>query len=84
MDITSFDQWLDTLTTALRGAKASGMTEEQIRKSAVEFGDMLANNVNPDAPENRLLKTLWENGDEKEKQALASMVIKMVEKNRTH
>ncbi|MHB1420344.1 MAG: DUF3243 family protein [Bacillota bacterium] len=84
MDITSFDQWIDTLTTALKGAKASGMSDEEIKRSAVEFGDMLSNNVNPDVPENRLLKTLWETGNETEKRSLASMVIKMVDKNRTH
>jgi len=76
--INSFDQWLNTLSSVIDHAKAIGMNEYEITKSATQLGNFLAANIEPDIPENRLLKNLWEQGDEKERQALASMLVKMV------
>lgn len=79
MDINSFDQWIDTLSSALDKGKTIGMSQEQITSSAVMLGDYLAGSINPDVPENKVLKSLWEQGTEQEKQALASMMVKLVE-----
>lgn len=84
MEIRSFDQWLDTLATALARGKAAGMSGEQITDSAVMLGDYLAKNVQPDIPENKLLKSLWEVGTEEEKQALANMMVKLVQSRARH
>ncbi len=84
MDITSFDQWLDTLSTALAQGKAAGLSGEQITNSAVMLGDYLAKNINPDVPENKLLKSLWETGNQEEKQALANMMVKLVQSRKAH
>ncbi|MEW6661527.1 MAG: DUF3243 domain-containing protein [Bacillota bacterium] len=78
MEINSFDQWLNTLSSALDHAETMGMNDNEIAKSATQLGNFLATNVEPDIPENRLLKNLWEQGNEKERQALASMLVKMV------
>lgn len=79
MDINSFDQWIDTLGDALESAKEIGMPEKLVERGATQLGEYLANHVSPDVPENRFLKELWEISDEKEKQALANMMIKYVE-----
>ncbi len=85
MEIQSFKQWIDTLQEAVGRAKSIGMSEEDINKAAIQLGDYLAENVQPDIRENKLLKELWEVGSEQEKKALASMVVKLVENyNRVH
>ncbi|MGB9793039.1 MAG: DUF3243 domain-containing protein [Thermacetogeniaceae bacterium] len=84
MEIRSFDQWLDTLATALAKGKAAGLSGEQITDSAVMLGDYLARNVQPDIPENKLLKSLWEIGTDEEKQALANMMVKLVQSRTRH
>ena len=78
MQINNFDQWLNTLSSAMDQARAMGMSENEITKSAAQLGNFLATNIEPDIPENRLLKNLWTEGDEKERQALASMLVKML------
>lgn len=78
MQINNFDQWLHTLSSAMDHARAMGMSENEINKSATQLGNFLATNIEPDIPENRLLKNLWTEGDEKERQALASMLVKML------
>lgn len=79
MDIRTFDQWIDTLSTALTAGQQAGLSQEQIQNSAKMLGDYLYSNVVPDAPENKVIKALWENGNEQEKQSLANMMVKMVE-----
>ncbi len=81
MDIKTFGQWVDTLSTALKTAQKAGISQNQIHNSAKLLGDYLAANVVPDAPENKVIKALWENGSDQERQSLATMMVKMVESN---
>lgn len=84
MDISSFDQWINTLSEAINKAHAAGLSDDKISKSAMQLGNFLAANVTPDIPENKLLKELWDTGDEKEKEILAEMVVKMVKNKNIH
>lgn len=84
MEITSFDQWLDTLTNALERAESAGMTDQLIARSAAQLGDFLAESVEPDAPENRLLKEMWGIADDQEQAAIASLMIKLVRNRKRH
>lgn len=84
MQITSWEQWLDTLGTALSRAQSMKMPKKVLAKSASELGDFLFEAIDPDVPENRLLKNLWEQADAKEKETLASLMIKLVESRSTH
>ncbi|MDK2821098.1 MAG: hypothetical protein PWP31_1063 [Clostridia bacterium] len=84
MDITNFDQWLNTLGEALQKAEKAGMSDQTIVNSAKQLGDYLASNVEPDVPQNRLLKEMWENGTEEEQKAMASMLVKMVKNRNLH
>ncbi|NLW07359.1 MAG: DUF3243 domain-containing protein [Clostridia bacterium] len=84
MEINSFNQWMDTLAEALQRAESMGMSREVITRSATELGNFLAANVDPDVPENKLLKALWQQGTDSEKQALASMVVKLIDSKIKH
>ena len=84
MEVTSFDQWLDTLADALNKAHHMGMSDEKITESAKQLGDFLASKIQPDVPENRLLKEMWESGNDQEQKALASMIVKLVENKKLH
>ena len=79
MDIKTFDQWIDTLSTALTAGQKAGLSQTQIQNSAKMLGDYLASNVVPNAPENKVIKSLWEHGDDQEKQSLANMMVKVVD-----
>lgn len=79
MEVDTFEQWMDTLSVALQRAEAMGMSKEMITRSATELGNFLADNVEPDVSENKLLKALWEKGTNAEKKSLASMVVKVVD-----
>lgn len=84
MEITSWDQWLDSLSTALNKAQSMKMPKKLLTKSAAELGDFLFETIDPDVPENRLLKKMWEVADNKEKETIASLMIKLVEERNTH
>lgn len=84
MQVTTWEQWLDTLGTALEKAQSMKMPKKMLTKSAAELGDFLFETIDPDVPENRLLKTMWELADDREKESLAGLVIKLVEKRKTH
>ncbi|MEW6172962.1 MAG: DUF3243 domain-containing protein [Bacillota bacterium] len=82
MEINTFDQWIDVLSDALDKAKTVGMSNNLIKKSAVEMGDFLYSHVDPDAPENRALKAIWEVADSHEKEAIANTLIKLCDKHK--
>lgn len=84
MDITTFDQWVETLSSALDRARMIGMPTEEIKKSAVEMGNFLYQNVDPDVPENRLLREMWEVADDQSKSAIANTLIKLCDKHGKH
>ncbi|MBC7335854.1 MAG: DUF3243 domain-containing protein [Clostridia bacterium] len=84
MEVTTFDQWVNTLSTALDRAKALGMSPDMIQRSAVEVGNYLYSTVDPDVPENRVLKAMWEVANEPEKEAIASTLVRLCERHGKH
>ena len=79
MDITSFDQWTEVLHKRLELGRNLDLSEDLIQKGAELIGDYLAEWVDPDAPENKLLKDFWELADKSEKHAITSLMIKLVD-----
>lgn len=76
----TFEQFTDELATKLNIARKTGMGQQEIVNRATDIGDWLAREVAPKNPEQRLLKELWEVSDNKEQQAIASAIVKMVQK----
>lgn len=76
----SWDEWKKTLAQAVSQGKAAGMSPGEMVDRAEQIGDVLASQVDPTSPEQRVLKELWSSADEEEQKALASTIIKMVQK----
>ncbi|MGE5590892.1 MAG: DUF3243 domain-containing protein [Bacillota bacterium] len=78
--VDSFDKWKDMLAEGIGMAKAAGASDQELTSVATKMGSYLSNNVDPANREQRLLKELWESGDQEDQHALAKMVTKMVQK----
>ncbi|WP_018132003.1 DUF3243 domain-containing protein [Effusibacillus pohliae] len=78
--LDNFDRWKEFLGDRVEQARAAGLTNEQIEEVAVKMGEFLANKVDPENPQERLLKQLWDaNPDQKHN--MARMMINLVTKH---
>ncbi|MGG1516782.1 DUF3243 domain-containing protein [Paenibacillus oryzisoli] len=75
-----FDKWKEFLAERVSQAGHAGMNEETISKLAFQIGEFLSNKVDPENEQERLLKELWDAGDEQEKQTIARLMVKLVDK----
>ncbi len=75
----SWESWKQTLAEAVQRGQSMGMSHDQLASRAEQIGDILAQNVNPQNPEQRVLQELWTSASEEEQQAIASAIIKMVQ-----
>ncbi len=74
-----WQKWKKTLSGAVNVSEKSGMKDNTIVNLGEKVGDFLENNVEPANPQQKVLRDLWQSGDEKEQKALASMIVKMVD-----
>lgn len=79
--IDDWGAWKDTLGKAIDLGETVGMSEDTINKVAERVGTFLANNVDPRNNEERLLKELWDVGDQVDKETLAKLVTRIVDTN---
>ncbi|WP_067932194.1 DUF3243 domain-containing protein [Alicyclobacillus kakegawensis] len=77
--LENFDRWQEFLGDQVNKAHAMGMSEDQVTAVAKKMGDYLANKVDPKNEQERLLKELWDVGDDQDRMALARMMIRMSE-----
>lgn len=73
-------QWKKTLGSAVNVGETVGMSEETINDISYRIGEFLTNNFDPANGEQRLLKELWEEGNDNEKHTLAKLVARMAHK----
>lgn len=78
--LQNWQQWTQFLGMQVEDAKESGMTQKTIDKTAVQIGEYLAKNVDPKNEQERVLKDLWTVAESNEKQVLASLVVKLVQR----
>lgn len=78
--LDNFDSWKGFLANRLQQAKAHGMDHDTITNFAHEVGDYLAANVEAKNKEEAVLKELWNAASEEEQQAIASSMVRLVEK----
>lgn len=76
--LSVFDKWKDFLKDRVTQAEQVGMSEEAISKLAFHIGEFLSDKIDPKNKEERVLKELWDAGDEKEQKVLASLMVKLV------
>lgn len=78
----NFDRWKDFLGEQVDKAKAMGVSHERLTDVASKMGDFLANKVDPQNAQERLLKQMWDVSSEDEQHTIASIMVKMAD--RTH
>lgn len=74
----SFEDWKGFLQKRVNQARALGMDDNTIAEIAAELGDYLAQDVDPENKEERLLQQMWTASSEEEQQTLASIMVKLV------
>lgn len=79
--LNSFDTWKKFLGDRVEAAKSMGISEDGIAKLAYEIGEFLDNKVDPKNEEQRVLKELWDVGDESERKTMARMMVRLAERN---
>lgn len=82
--LENWEQWKNFLGDRLDQAQQQGMSQEVIDQMAHQVGDYLAKQVDPKNEQERVLSDLWSVASEEEQQALARVMVKLVENNGTH
>jgi len=75
--LSNFETWKKFLGDRVEAAKRLGINEETISKLAFEIGEFLDQKVDPKNDEERVLKELWEVGDESERKTMARLMVKL-------
>ncbi|OPA77660.1 hypothetical protein BVG16_14540 [Paenibacillus selenitireducens] len=76
----NYDNWKNFLKERVQQAKAVGISDEAIAKFAYEIGDFLDEKVSPKNGPEQALKELWDVGSEQDRQTIARLMVKLVEK----
>lgn len=79
--LENWKQWEDFLADRLHHAQNEGMSEGAVSNLAFQIGDYLANQVEPKNEQERILADLWSVADKDEQQAIANMMIKLIQNN---
>ena len=79
--IEDWDKWKKTLYNIISMGEKVGLSEDAITNVGSKIGEFLASNVDPENREQRLLKEFFEVANEKEKEILTALIIKMIQKN---
>jgi hypothetical protein len=78
--LKSFDKWKEFLGERVSQAEAVGMSDETVTKLAFQIGQYLEDKIDPKNEEERVLKELWDAGNEQERKTLAHLMVKLVRK----
>jgi hypothetical protein len=79
--LDNWKQWEDFLADRLHQAQNEGMSEGAISALALQIGDYLAEQVEPKNEQERILADLWSVADKEEQQAIANIMLKLVQNN---
>jgi hypothetical protein len=79
--IEDWDKWKKTLYNVISVGEKVGLSEETITNLGSKIGEFLSSNVDPENREQRLLKELFEVANEKEKETLTGLIIKMIQRD---
>ncbi|MBT2603284.1 DUF3243 domain-containing protein [Bacillus sp. ISL-53] len=81
--LDNWDQWKNFLGDRLHQGEQQGLSEGAVTNLAYEIGDYLANQVEPQNDQEKVLADLWSVASDEEKHAMASVMVKLVENNGT-
>jgi hypothetical protein len=77
--LSNFDTWKKFLGDRVEAAKKLGINEDAISKLAYEIGAFLDQKVDPKNNEERVLKELWDVGDEDDRKTMARLMVKLAD-----
>jgi hypothetical protein len=72
-----FSKWKSFLGDRVEAAEKAGFSEESINQIAYQIGGFLADKIDPENKEERLLKELWDVADEQERKVMAKIMVKL-------
>ncbi|EKP95730.1 DUF3243 domain-containing protein [Thermaerobacter subterraneus] len=75
-----FQQFTRELSQRIQAARQAGMSQQDIKARAQQIGDWLAQEVEPRTPEQRLLKEMWQVANQQEQEAIASSLVKVIQR----
>lgn len=81
--LEDFDRWKAFLSNKVKLAEKVGISDDMIARGVDYIQNFLANNIEPDNPEEKLLQKLWLLADQEEKKALSHLVLKLVKEEGT-
>ncbi|QDX94916.1 DUF3243 domain-containing protein [Brevibacterium sp. JNUCC-42] len=76
--LDNFGDWKGFLSERVQQATQAGMNSDTIQNVAYQIGGYLADQVDPKNEQERLLKQLWDAGDDEQRRAIASVMVKIV------
>lgn len=79
-NLNDWDNWKEALGKAVDLGENIGLSNNSINNIAEKVGGFLSNHVEPTNDEERLLKELWDVGNQHDKHVLAKLVVKMTKK----
>ncbi|MGL4335409.1 MAG: DUF3243 family protein [Turicibacter sp.] len=77
--IENWDTFLSTLATAVKAARAVGLSEDHIEDMAKLIGDFLCDHVDPENVQQRHLKERWDQASKTERHVIAREVLRLVD-----
>lgn len=77
----SFHEFTNVLADKIQVAKNIGLSTEEIKRKADDVASYLAQNAEVKNPEQRVLKELWQSADASERDAIASALVRMVQRH---
>lgn len=81
-NIQEWSNWKKTLGKAVNFGETVGLSEDTMSKVALKVGNFLSTNVDPENREQRVIKELWDAGDEEDRKYLSKLMVKIVENER--
>ena len=76
--LTNFEKWKQFLSNRVQAAENIGLSEDQISKLAYKIGDFLAQKIDPENEQEKILADLWQVADENEQKTIARLMVKLV------
>jgi len=78
--LDNFSTWKEFLSNKIDQAQDHGMSNQAITNVAQHVGDYLSHHVEPENKEERVLQELWNAASKEEQEAIASTMVKLVQK----
>ncbi|MDP4083102.1 MAG: DUF3243 domain-containing protein [Bacillota bacterium] len=79
--LDNWKDWEDFLADRLHHAQNQGMNEGVVSDLAYQVGDYLSKNVDPKNEQQRTLSDLWSVASKDEQQAIANVMVKLIQNN---